>query len=132
MASETGTALYVIFGSTVLDTDYRAFSFSEEGGVVDASGGADTNRTYLTTLTDGTASITFMRQASDTATWAAVVPLTGGTLVWGEEGTAAAATHPRHSVYAYVTSREESMSYDDLVICDVEFQYSGSVTDGTY
>jgi len=130
MASHTGTALYVTFGGTVLDTDYRSFSASEETGLVDASGGADANRTYLTTLKDGTASITVMIQVGDTTTWAAVAPQLSGTLEWATEGTAA--TKPRHYAQAIVVSREKSMEYEDLVVGDVEFQLNSAVTDTTY
>ena len=34
MAALTGKDLFLKFGSTVLDTDYRSFSVSEEGGIV--------------------------------------------------------------------------------------------------
>jgi len=130
MTDHTGTALYCTFGGVVLDTDYRSFSASEETGVVDASGGSDANRTYLTTLLDGTASITIKIQAADTTTWGGVAPQTSGTLEWATEGTAAA--KPRHYVQAIVLSREKSMEYADLVVGDVEFQLNGAVTDTTY
>jgi len=130
MTSITGGALYCAFKGVVLDTDFRSFSAAEDGGVVDASGGSDANRTYLTTLKDGTASLGIMMQAGDTATWTAVAPLASGTLEWAAEGTAA--TKPRHYVQAIVISRERSMAYDDLVVADVEFQFNGSVTDTTY
>ena len=80
MAGTTGSALYLAFDSTVLDTDYRSFSPSEEIGLVDQSAGSDTNRTYLTTLKDGTASATIVIQSEDTTTWGALVPGTEGTL----------------------------------------------------
>lgn len=130
MAGVTGKNLYCIFGSAVLDTDYRSFSATETAGVTDISAGADANRTYLATLKDGTASISILMQASDTATWAAVAPTTGGTLEWAPEGTTA--TYPRHYAYAFVLSREKSMAFTDEVVGDVEFQISGAVTDTTY
>ena len=130
MAGITGSALYLAFASTVLDTDYRSFSPAEEMGTVDQSAGADTNRTYLTTIKDGTASVTILIQSEDTTTWGAVVPGTEGTLEWGEEGTAAG--KPQHTVNAIVTSREKTIEFEDVVGADVEFQYSGAVTDSTY
>jgi hypothetical protein len=130
MAGITGSALYLTFGGVVLDTDYRSFSDSEEIGTVDQSAGADTNRTYLTTLKDGTASATIVVQSGDTATWAAVVPGTGGTLNWAPEGTTAG--DPKSYVWAIVTSREKSMEYADLVVADISWQFSGAVTDSTY
>jgi len=130
MPGYTGTALYLVFGSTVLDTDYRSFTDSEEIEVVDQSAGADTARTYLTTLTDGTASATIVMQAGSVSEWNAVAVGTEDTLEWGEEGTAEGKA--KHTVNAIVTSREKSMEYADLVVADIEWQFSGAVTDDTY
>lgn len=132
MAGLVGTNLYLAFGGTVLDTDYRDFSGSEEMGMVDDSAGSDSARTYLTTLKDGSASATVVLQASGTVIWDALVPGTAGTLEWGEEGTTAG--KQKHSVWAKVESREKSMSYDDLIVCDIAWQFSdpSGVTDSTY
>ena len=130
MAGTTGSALYLLWDGTELDTDYRSFSESEEIGMVDQSAGADTARTYLTELKDGTASATIVIQAADTTTWGTLVPGTEGTLEWGVEGTAS--TKPRSYVNAIVKCREKSMEYADLVVGDIEWQFSGAVTDGTY
>ena len=130
MAGFTGKDLYVIFGSTVLDTDYRAFGESEEIGTVEDSAGSDANRHYLTTLLDGTAPLTIVIQSDDSTTWAAVLPGTSGTLDWAEEGTASGKV--RHYVDAIVTSREKSMSYDDLVVADLTFQFNSAVTETNY
>ena len=130
MAGITGSALYLKFGDTVLDTDYRAFGPSEEIGLVDQSAGADTERTYLTTLKDGTATATIVIQAGDTTTWGAVAPGTEGTLEWGEEGTANG--KPKHTVNAIVTGREKSIEYADLIVADITWQFSGAITDSTY
>ena len=130
MAGITGTALYLAFDGTVLDTDYRSFGPSEEMGIVDQSAGADTARTYLTTLTDGTASSPIVLQSADTTTWGACALGTEGTLEWGEEGTTAG--NPRHHVNAIVTGRSKDISYADVVIATIAWQYSGAVTDTTY
>ena len=132
MAGLVGKNLYLAFGGTVLDTDYRDFSASEEMGMVDDSAGSDSNRTYLTNLGDGSASATVVLQASGTVTWAALAEGSSGTLEWGEEGTTAG--KQKHSVWAIVESREKSMSYDDLIVCDVSWQFSDAsgVAEGTY
>lgn len=131
MAGFTGSALYLAFGGTVLDTDYRAFSAAEEIGVVDQSAGSDTARTYLTTLQDGTATATIVIQSDDTTTWGAVDIGTSGTLEWGEEGTTAG--NMRHYVTsAIVVSREKKVEFADLVVGDVVWQFSAAVTDTTY
>lgn len=131
MPGFTGTALFLDFGGTVLDTDFRAFGQTETGGVVDASAGADTNRTYLTTLKDGTAVTTIVVQAADTNTWDALVPLTSGTLMWGDEGSQSGTLTAlqMHTVWAYVTERRKSMEYADLIVADIAWQFSSAVTD---
>jgi hypothetical protein len=126
----TGQGYYVKFGSTVLSTNYRMFNTSEEMGVVDQSAGADTARTYLTTLEDGTASLTAKYKAGDTAIWGAIDKGTEATLEWGEEGTAAG--KPKHTVNAIVTNRSKDAQYDDLIVVSAQFQFSGAVTDDTY
>jgi predicted dehydrogenase len=130
MAGLTGKNLYVLFDSTVLDTDYRSFGPSEEIGLVDQSAGSDDDRTYLTELKDGTTKITIVIQADDTTTWGALVPGTEGTLEWGEEGTAS--SKPKHTVNVIVSSREKTIEYADLLVADISFQFSGAVADSAY
>ena len=125
-----GKELYLLFKGTVLDTNYRTFSAAEGIDIVDQSAGSDTNKTYLTALKDGSAPLTFKFKAGDTAQWGLVALGAEGTLEWAAEGTAAG--KPRSYVNAIVTSRTKSMSYNDLIVVDVAFQYSGAVTDGTY
>ena len=132
MAGVTGSALYLAFGAgtTVLDTDFRNMSPDESIGLVDQSAGADADKTFLTTLKEGSASATIVIQAADTTTWGALVPGSEGTLEWAEEGTAA--TKPRHYVNAIVKRRRKAVQYADLLVADVECQFSGAVTDTTY
>lgn len=130
MGASTGKVLYLEFGGNVLDTNYRAFSTTETGGLVDASKGADANRTYLTTLKDGTATATLVIQVNDAAGWLVVVPGTSGTLQWGEEGNSAGSQ--AHNVFAYVTERRETMAYADLIVADVSWQFTSAVTASVY
>lgn len=127
MVAHTGTALWIKFGATVLSGDYQSFGDTETGGVVDASAGADTNRTYLTTLKDGTATATLALQTgAGTLIWEAVAPLTSGTLWWADEGSAA--SKQIHYVWAFVTERRKSLAYADLTVADITWQFSSAVT----
>ena len=132
MAHLTGKALYLIFGTSVLDTDYRAFGASETGEQVDQSAGSDAYKTYLAVLKDGTASATVLLDSGTafTAVWAALIPNTEGTLEWAPEGTDTG--HHQHKVNAFVTKRVKSMEFADVIVCDLSWQFSGSVTDSTY
>jgi len=131
MAELTGKLFYLKFGTQELNTWYRAFGETETGGVIDASAGADTARTYLTTLTDGSATATLVMQTGTVGTvmWKTVVTGTNATLLWGESSGSAGS--PSHSVSAYVTERRKSAAYADLIVVDVSWQFTGAVTDST-
>jgi len=128
----TGTNTYLKFASTVLSTNYRSFSFSDEMGLVDQSAGSDSGSTFLTTLRNGTMNASIKHKAGDTAVWAAIAPGSEGTLEWGEEGTAAG--KPKHTVYAIIQNRKQGASYNDLIVVDLTFQLSddSGVSDSTY
>jgi hypothetical protein len=130
MAEIVGKNLYIEFGGTDLSSDFRTVTNNEETGLVDASAGSDAARTYIATLKDGTLDYSMVAQADGTATWDAVAPATAGTLIWGEEGTAAG--NARHTVDALVASRSKDIPYDDLVIYNVSFQFNGAITDDVY
>jgi hypothetical protein len=130
MAKYTGNALYLAFHGVALNTDFRSFSDTETIDTVDASAGADTVKTYLTTLKDGTASGEFVDQTGGSAIWTALTPGTAGTLEWGPEGTASG--KQRHYVNAICTNRKRDTPYSDIVVISAEFQFSGAVTDTAY
>jgi len=125
-----GAAAYIAFKGTELDTNFRTFSQAESIDLVDQSAGSDTSKTYLTALADGTSPLTFKYKAGDTAQWGLVALGAEGTLECGAEGTAAG--KPRSYVNAIVQNRTKAISYNDLIVVDVTFQYSGDVSDSTY
>ncbi len=134
-AGKTGQNAYLIFGSMVFNTYYRSAESSEEAEFAEYSAGSDANKLYLLTQKDGTFSTEVVVPSGTTATTgtafrAAFAIGTGGTLVIAPEGTAV--TKPKKTVYAYVKSRGEPLTYNDIVTMSVEFQYSGSVTDTAY
>jgi len=131
MAAITGKLAYLEFKSVVLSAEYRSFSATETGGLVDASAGADANRTYLTTLKDGTATASILVETGvGTLKWIAVAPLATGVLRWGEQGSYQGSIN--HSVTAFVTERRKTLAYADLIVADVTWQFSGAVTDSTF
>lgn len=133
MAQYTGSALSVSFKGTVISTRFVSFEPSEEVELADQTAGADTNKTYLTTLKDGEASLEVLDVAGGTAAtalWNLCVLGAEGTLQWGPEGTAS--NKPKHWANAIVKSREKSMPYEDVVKATITFQFSGAVTDTTF
>ena len=121
----TGTAASISFGGQTLNTYYRTASPSQEVDLVEKSAGADTAKTYLTALKDGSMSLEIVMPSgtAGTALWAAVAPSTEGTLVWGGEGTAIT-----ESVVAIVKSRSRPLTYNDLTTVAIEFQFNGDVS----
>ena len=117
-----GSALKLQFGGTDLATAYRSFEPEESVNVVDASHGSDTGRRKIVTLRDGRVTVEMVDLNDGSTIWNAVVPGTGGTLIWGEQGTAAG--RPKHSVYAVVASRRRSVPYDGVVTIRVEFEFN--------
>lgn len=132
-ASElTGKDLYVIFGSTVLTTDFRSFETSQEVDVVDVTAASDDDKTYVATVKDGTFDFTglYLAAGSGTVIWDAVVPGTEGSLVWATEGSST--SKPKWTVNAIVTNRSMSMPYDGAIEMSVSWQKSGAITAGTW
>ena len=116
-------------GSTVLSTDFRAFTVNEEVGEVDKSAGADTRRTYIETLRDGQITTSYLHDGG-TTNWTFLAPGTEGTLIWGEAGTANGKA--KHTQPAFVKSNNMDQPYDGLEIFNPVFRPTADRTDGTW
>lgn len=130
MPEYTGSGLYVAFAGTVFSTRFRSFDADETQALVAKDAGADGAMTYLNTLADGKGTLEVLAEAAGTALWAAGVKGASGTLIWGDEGTAAG--KPKHSVPAIVARRRRNTVYNDIVKLTFDFQFNGTVTDGTW
>ena len=133
MSEFTGANLYVEFKGTPISSDFREWKDSGEMGLVDASSGADTARTYLKTLMEGTATLKALYQTDGTAaTYVYNLCAEGaeGSLVIGPEGNHSG--KPKKTVNAIVKQRERSIPYKDVVELTIDFQFSGAPTDGTF
>lgn len=130
MPEYTGSGLYVAFAGTVVTTRFRSFDADETQALVAKDAAADTAMTYLNTLQDGKGTLEVLAEAGGTALWAALVKGASGTLIWGDEGTVAA--KPKHSVPAIVARRRRNTVYNDVVKLTFDFQFNGTVVDGTW
>lgn len=134
MAEFTGKNAVIQFvysGGTIdLAADYRTLSKAPSIGMVDASAGSDADRTYLTTLKDGTYSWGGVVQAVGTAIRTALVEGVTGTLIIGEEGTAAG--KPRESVPVISMGAQYNIPYDNVVEISCQFQKNGARTLDVY
>jgi hypothetical protein len=133
MSEFSGAKLYVEFKGTAISSDFRQWKDNGEMGLVDASSGADTARTYLKTLLDGTATLTALYQTDGTgATYVYNLCAEGaeGSLIIGPEGNQTG--KPKKTVNAIVKKRSRSIPYKDVVELTIDFQFSGAPTDGTF
>ena len=133
MADMTGSALYVSFKGTAITADFREWEDSGEMGLADATAGADTFKTYLTTQLDGTAKFTGLYQGGTASTdiYNLLAEGASGTLIIGVEGTASG--KPKKTINtAIVKSRSRKVPYDDVVEVNAEFQFSAAQSDGTF
>lgn len=130
MAAITGKDLYVAFKGVDISGDYRKFDPKETGDKHDQSAGADAAKTYLTGLTDGTATYAAVMQADGSEMWTAVAINGEGTLEWADEGTAAG--KQKHWVNAICLGRGRTVPYNGVVEITADFQFSGEVTDTVY
>jgi|RifCSPhighO2_12_1023870.scaffolds.fasta_scaffold12849_11 hypothetical protein len=130
MPEYTGKNLYVSFAGTVVSSRFRSFDNDETMAMVDKSAGADGAMTYLNTLEDGKATLEVLDLEQGTALWAALVKGAAGTLIWGDEGSAAG--KPKHTVPALVARRRKTTVYNEVVKGNFDFQYNGTVVDGTF
>lgn len=129
MAKYTGSALYANFiysgGTVALTGTQRTLSYEATIDTVDVTSGADTEKSYLTTLGDATMSMTILDNASaGSAVRRACARGNYGTLTWGPEGSAVG--KPKYSCAAWVTGFSTEYPYDGEVEFEVSFQKDGN------
>lgn len=133
-----GSGMVLTYGGSDFSSYLRVQQPAEDAALFDASAGNIVARDYLPQRADGKMSIEYVEPsgAAGVALWAAVKPAgygdTPGTLTWGEQGSASG--KPKHYIPAYVLSRKRDVVYDDIVVCTVEFQFTGGgrVTDTSW
>lgn len=125
-----GNAAYLIFGSTTLHGRYTSLNIEESQDLVDKSAGADTHKSFLAALQQGTITIGFNLENDSTAEWAAVALGTTGTLIYAPEGTTN--PQPKYTVVALVSARDRSIANADLDRANVTFTMQALFTEGTY
>jgi len=117
------------FGTVWLEDDFRALDVTESVTDANSTAGNDTYAGHLPTYTDANATFEMLgTTGSGTAHWTKLAPRTTGTLDWYPEGTAS--TKPKHSAAAYISSRDRSYPYADVVTVSLGFQFDGAITDG--
>ncbi len=130
MAELTGAGLYAkwstLSGTTTVNTDFRTFSKTGEMGEADKTAGADTQKTFIKTTSDGAVTSTFLHDGG-TTNWVEFTEGLAGTLVWGEAGTANNA--PKHTMPAWIKTTNMDTPYDNVELWNVTWRPSAARVD---
>lgn len=127
MAVHKGSEGVIKVGANTV-AEVRSYSLEESADVVEKTAMGDSSRSYLSTLTQFTASVDVFFDETDTAQTALSVGSTV-TLEVYPEGTSTGDTYYNGS--AIVTGFTRSASFDGLVEASVTLQGSGGLTTST-
>lgn len=117
---------YVSFQGVAISADYRNFDIEMTVDVVEKSAGAEASKSYITTLKDGTAKLTYAYSGTAGTAYTNLLRVgQQGTLLWGPEGNATG--KPKGGVKAIVVSQSKPMTYNDLITRTVAFQFTGDL-----
>ena len=125
-----GQAAYVIFASQVMTGRYTSFNLEESADLVDKSAGADTHKSFLDALHQGTVTMGFNLESDSTLPWAALDLGTEGTLDYAPEGTGSG--EPKYSAVYIVSARDRATANADLERANVTFTRQIAITESTY
>tara|TARA_R100000329_G_C7574639_1_gene203476 strand:- start:98 stop:484 length:387 start_codon:yes stop_codon:yes gene_type:complete len=127
MAVHKGSEGVIKVGANTV-AEVRSYSLEESADVVEKTAMGDSSRSYLSTLTQFTASVEVFFDETDTAQTALSVGSTV-TLEVYPEGTSTGDTYYNGS--AIVTGFTRSASFDGLVEASITLQGSGGLTTST-
>tara|TARA_A100001201_G_scaffold143755_1_gene147234 strand:+ start:3671 stop:4057 length:387 start_codon:yes stop_codon:yes gene_type:complete len=127
MAVHKGSEGVIKVGANTV-AEVRSYSLEESADVVEKTAMGDSSRSYLSTLTQFTASVDVFFDETDTAQTALSVGSTV-TLEVYPEGTSTGDTYYNGS--AIVTGFTRSASFDGLVEASISLQGSGGLTTST-
>jgi hypothetical protein len=130
MANYAGSALYMEWihsgGTVVLSGDFRTFSSSPSVDLYETSAGADTHKSYLPGIKDGSLQVGLVEQAGGTVLLAALREGIQGTLVVGPEGTAV--TKVKETYPAICQGANRTQPYNNVPELSISFQQNGAPT----
>ena len=135
--SYSGSALVVTWtqasGTNIISGDQTSFDYTPSIDLIDQTSGADTNKKYLSSVKDGSVSMTSYFQSGTnlrgTASWTTLTEGLVGTLMWQPEGTAT--TKPKYTMPAISKGVGFSHPYADKVTASLSFQQNGTRVEGT-
>ena len=129
MASEhraIGKDGYVSFQGSEVSADFRDFDIEMTIDTVEKSAGREASKSYIATLKDGTAKLTYAYSGTAGTAYTNLLRVgQQGTLLWGPEGSAAG--KPKGGVEAIVIAHSKPMAYNDLMTRTATFQFTGDL-----
>lgn len=117
---------YISFQGTAIHADYRSFEVEMTLDTVEKSAGSEGSKSYIPTLKDGTAKLTYAYTGTEGSSYTSLLALgESGTLLWGPEGDEEG--KPKGGVEAIVIAQGKPMTYNDLITRTVTFQFTGDL-----
>ncbi len=117
---------YIEFQSVEISADYRNFDVELTIDTVEISAGDEASKSYLATLKDGTAKLTYAYTGTTGSAYTSLLAVgQRGNLLWGPEGNAVG--QPQGGAEAIVTAHSKPMTYNELIVRTVTFQFSGDL-----
>ena len=137
MSTYAGSSLVVAWiqaaATTILTGDHKGLTYTPSINFIDASAGADTHKSYIPNVKDGSVTFNANFQAGTnsggTATFSTLTEGNLGTLKWSPEGTVS--TKPFSQIPAYAQGPSFNYPYADVVEVTVNFQQNGARVEGT-
>jgi hypothetical protein len=121
-----GNQAYISFKGTAISADYRKFEVELSQDTVEKSAGVEASKSYIATLKDGTAKLTYAYVGTSGSAYTGLFALgEKGTLLWGPEGNATG--KPKGGAEAIVVAHSKPMSYNELITRTVTFQFTGGL-----
>lgn len=126
---------FVYSGGTIsFATQYRNISITDEADMIDSTAGAVSFREFIAGLRQVTVAVEALHNGTaspfGTADIAALAPGGSGTVRVAPFGTATG--QAKYSGAALIKNRNHEYPYDDVVPLNVEFQVSGTWSEGAW
>jgi hypothetical protein len=117
---------YISFKGTAIHADYRSFEVETSIDTVEKSAGSEGSKSYIATLKDGTAKLTYAYTGTSGNSYTGLMGLgEKGTLLWGPEGNGTG--KPKGGVEAIVVAHSKPLTFNDLITRTVTFQFTGDL-----
>lgn len=117
-------------GTEVLTADFRAINTDESIGFADITAGADEDRTFLTTVKEGSLAYSALHQSVGTALKQSLEAGNSGTLIFSPEGTAT--DKPKETYLAISQGAKMNYPYDNAVEVSCDFTKNGAREDSVW